>query len=64
MEKYVIKKSEKMVYEYYRTSIKEQHLDCGIVEIIKYCQEHNLKTVTRTGYTFACRYDVKQVEIK
>lgn len=37
MEKYVIKKSEKMVYEYYRTSIKEQHLDCGIVEIIKYC---------------------------
>lgn len=32
-----------MVYGYHRTSTKEQHLDRGIAEITKYCEEHNMK---------------------
>lgn len=32
------KKGEKMVYGYYRTSTKEQHLDRGIAEIKKIVQ--------------------------
>lgn len=32
-----------MVYGYHRTSTKEQHLDRGIAEITKYCEENNMK---------------------
>ena len=32
-----------MVYGYHRTSTREQHLDRGIAEITKYCEEHNMK---------------------
>lgn len=46
-----------MVYGYYRTSTKEQHLDRGIAEIKKYCAEHNIKlekvyTDQQTGKNF------------
>lgn len=46
-----------MVYGYYRTSMKEQHLDRGIAEIKKYCAEHNIKlekvyTDQQTGKNF------------
>ncbi len=46
-----------MVYGYHRTSTKEQHLDCGIAEIKKYCAEHNMKlekvyTDQQTGKNF------------
>lgn len=32
-----------MVYGYYRTSTKEQHLDRGIAQITKYCEGHKMK---------------------
>ena len=46
-----------MVYGYHRTSTKEQHLDRGIAEITKYCEEHNMKlekvyTDQQTGKNF------------
>lgn len=46
-----------MVYGYHRTSTKEQHLDRGISEIKKYCEEHNMKlekvyTDQQTGKDF------------
>lgn len=46
-----------MIYGYYRTSTKEQHLDRGIAEIKKYCAEHNIKlekvyTDQQTGKNF------------
>lgn len=46
-----------MIYGYHRTSTKEQHLDRGIAEITKYCEEHNLKlekiyTDQQTGKNF------------
>lgn len=33
------------VYGYHRTSTKEQHLDRGIAEIRRYCEEHDLQLV-------------------
>lgn len=46
-----------MVYGYHRTSTKEQHLDRGIAEITKYCEEHNMElekvyTDQQTGKNF------------
>ena len=46
-----------MVYGYHRTSTREQHLDRGIAEITKYCEEHNMKlekvyTDQQTGKNF------------
>lgn len=46
-----------MVYGYHRTSTKEQHLDRGIAEITKYCEEHGMKlekvyTDQQTGKDF------------
>lgn len=46
-----------MIYGYHRTSTKEQHLDRGIAEIEKYCNDNNLKleriyTDQQTGKTF------------
>lgn len=46
-----------MIYGYHRTSTKEQHLDRGIAEITKYCEEHNMKlekvyTDQQTGKDF------------
>ena len=46
-----------MVYGYHITSTKEQHLDRGIAEITKYCEEHNMKlekvyTDQQTGKNF------------
>lgn len=40
---YIKKGSDWMIYGYHRTSTREQHLDRGIAEITKYCQEHNMK---------------------
>lgn len=44
-------------YGYHRTSTKEQHLDRGIIEIKKYCEEHrlpitNIFTDQQTGKNF------------
>ena len=46
-----------MVYGYHRTSTREQHLDRGIAEITKDCEEHNMKlekvyTDQQTGKNF------------
>ena len=32
-----------MIYGYHRTSTKQQHLDRGVLEIEKFCNEHNIK---------------------
>ena len=54
---YIKKGSDWMIYGYHRTSTREQHLDRGIAEITKYCQEHNMKlekvyTDQQTGKNF------------
>lgn len=46
-----------MIYGYHRTSTKEQHLDRGIQEIEKFCNQNNLKlerifTDQQTGKNF------------
>ena len=45
------------IYGYHRTSTKEQHLDRGIQEIERYCNEHemaltNIFTDQETGKNF------------
>ena len=57
------------IYGYHRTSTKEQHLDRGIQEIERYCNEHemaltNIFTDQETGKNFnrkrlIFRYDRK-----
>ena len=32
-----------MIYGYHRTSTKQQHLDRGVLEIEKFCNERNIK---------------------
>ena len=52
------------IYGYHRTSTKEQHLDRGIQEIERYCNEHemaltNIFTDQETGKNFnRPRYNV------
>ena len=58
-----------MLYGYHRTSTKDQHLDRGIIEIEKFCEEHGLQleriyTDQQTGKNFdRPRYRVLKEDI-
>ena len=58
-----------MIYGYHRTSTKEQHLDRGIQEITKFCENNNLPlekiyTDQQTGKNFnRPRYQVLKEDI-